>query len=142
LRAYHLKFVAALAAILLIVTAQVYGAWTPDLFRNAKTLEFYTENAKGEGHWSTVWVVVIDDAPYLRLGSQAATRIDGNADAPYVKIRVGGQLFDRVVVQSAPEMADKVAAAMAKKYWTDMLIRHVPHELVVRLIPSTRPPQP
>ncbi|HTY55832.1 MAG TPA: hypothetical protein VMB26_11550 [Candidatus Binataceae bacterium] len=141
MRTLPLILVFALTATFLIAAPEVYAAWTPELFRNAKTVEFYTENAKGEGHWSTVWVVVIDDAPYLRLGAQSAMRIDGNAEAPYVKIRVGGETFDRVVVQSAPEMADKVAAAMAKKYWTDMLIRHVPHELVVRLVPSTRSPQ-
>ncbi len=86
-----------------------------------------------------MWVVVIEDTPYLRLRSRAALRIDSNADAPSFKIRVGGQEFDRVIAQSAPEMADRVAAAMADKYWADVLIRHVPHRLIVRLLPSPAP---
>jgi hypothetical protein len=130
-----MKLVFSLAALFLIAAAAVPSGWTPELFRDTNTLEFYTTNASGEGHWSRVWVVVIDGAPYLRLGTRAAERINGNVDAPYVKIRVGEQVFDRVVAQSVPDMADKVAAAMADKYWTDIFIRYARHQLTVLLIP-------
>src|SRR5271155_4699328 len=124
-----MKLVFSLAALFLIAAAAVPSGWTPELFRDANTLEFYTTNASGEGHWSRVWVVVVDGAPYLRLGTRAAERINGNVDAPYVKIRVDEQVFDRVVAQSVPDMADKVAAAMADKYWTDIFIRYARHQL-------------
>jgi hypothetical protein len=127
---------AALSAVLLISAGELPSGWTLDLFRDAQTLEFYTSNAAGEGHWSTVWVVVIDGAPYLRLGTRSASRINGNANSPYVKIRVGGQEFDRVIAQSAPDMADKVGAAMADKYWSDIFIRYARHVLIIRLVPA------
>jgi len=130
---------AALAAALLISAGELPSGWTLDLFRSANTLEFYTTSAAGEGHWSTVWVVVIDGAPYLRLGTRSAARIEGNVNPPYVKIRVGGQEFDRVIAQSAPEMADKVNAAMADKYWSDLIMRFARHVLIIRLVPAPAP---
>ena len=126
----------AIAAGALIAAADVSGGWSPELFNSASTLQFYTVNSAGDGHWSTVWVVVIDGQPYLRLGSAATSRINGNVEAPYVKIRVGGSEFDRVLAQSAPEMKDKVWAAMADKYWLDILVRYEDHPLTIRLVPA------
>jgi hypothetical protein len=38
-------------------------------------------------------------------------------------------------------MKEKVAAAMADKYWMDILIRHESHPMVARLVPKASPPQ-
>jgi hypothetical protein len=135
------KLILILAAPMLAAAVNAPAGWIPQLFQNESTLQFYTINSTGEEHWSTVWVVVIDGAPYVRLGAESALRIDSNTDAPYVKIRVGGQEFDRVLAQSAPEMTDKVAAAMADKYWSDVLIRHTRHQLTMRLVPDLQTAQ-
>jgi hypothetical protein len=134
-----MKPIIALASLLLVAATDVPAGWTPDLFQGQSTIQFYTTNSDGDGHWSTVWIVVIDGAPYIRLGSRAAGRVEENRDAPYVNVRVGGQEFDHVLAQSAPEMADKVAAAMADKYWMDILVRHESHPLTVRLVPAATP---
>ena len=39
-------------------------------------------------------------------------------------------------VEETPDMKDKVAAAMADKYWMDVLIRHESHPMVARLVPE------
>ncbi|MBX3028063.1 hypothetical protein KF840_24515 [bacterium] len=126
--------VAAIAALTL--TNPVAAAdWNPQAFSGEQTLEFLTvEN--GEEHWSTVWLVVVDGQVYIRLGSRAAGRIAGNATAPYVKIRIAGQTFDRVRAESVPDMADAVATAMADKYWSDVFVRHFSHPLTMRLTPE------
>src|SRR5208337_4823467 len=131
------SMIVAIAAVALVAAADVPAGWSPELFNSASTLQFYTVNSSGQRHWSTVWVVVIDGQPYLRLGSAATSRINGNVDSPYVKIRVGGNEFDRVIAQSAPEMKDKVWAAMADKYWLDIIVRYMDHPLTIRLVPAT-----
>ncbi len=128
-----------LVAMLFVTSANAATGWDLSLFQNESTLQFYTINASGEEHWSTVWVVVIDGAPYIRLGSASTSRINGNTKAPYVNIKIAGQDFDHVMAQSAPEMRDKVMAAMADKYWMDILIRYTNHPLVMRLVPPTSP---
>jgi hypothetical protein len=92
--------------------------------------------ADGDGHWSKVWLVVVDGDVYIRLGSRAARRIEGNTNAPLVKIRVAGERFDGVVAEPTPDMAEAVGEAMAEKYWSDALIRYFPHPLTVRLRPQ------
>jgi hypothetical protein len=44
-------------------------------------------------------------------------------------------------VEEMPDMKEKVAAAMADKYWMDILIRHESHPMVARLVPEVSPPQ-
>ena len=55
-----------------------------------------------------------------------------------MKVRISGHEFDHVRAEPAPEMAERVAAAMAAKYWSDLLIRFARHPLTVRL--SVPPP--
>jgi len=136
-----MNLVSALAVVILGVTTTAPADWNLETFQKASTLQFYTVTSAGEGHWSTVWVVVIDGQPYLRLGTQSTIRIDGNANAPYVDIRIGGHEFDRVIAESAPKMADKVMAAMADKYWMDIFVRYMDHPLTIRLVPAPEPPQ-
>jgi hypothetical protein len=80
-----------------------------------------------------VWVVVIDDQVYVRLGSRAAGRIEKNPTA-YVGVRILGQQFERVRAVAAPDYAERVAKAMAAKYWSDLIIRHFSHPLTLRLV--------
>lgn len=125
--------VAAIALLLTATTA--LAAWDPQALSSEDTLEFLTvEN--GEEHWSTVWLVVIDGQVYLRLGSRAAERVEGNTTKPKLKIRIAGQTYDDVTGESAPDMADKVNAAMAEKYSTDIFVRYMSHPLTLRLVPA------
>jgi hypothetical protein len=97
-----------------------------------------TEPDVGE-HWSNLWVVVIDGQPYVRLGDRAYGRIQRNTTSPYVKLKVADREFDKVKVEEMPDMKQKVAAAMADKYWMDILVRHESHPMVARLVPETPP---
>ena len=134
-----MKIASVLAAMLFVTSANAATGWDLSLFQKESTLQFFTVNASGDEHWSTVWVVVIDGAPYVRLGSASTSRINGNTKAPYVNIKIAGQEFDHVLAQSAPEMRDQVMAAMRAKYWTDILVRYEEHPLIMRLVPPAAP---
>ena len=126
----------ALALVALTLTAAVARAdWNAQAFSGEQTLEFLSVE-DGSEHWSTVWLVVIDGQVYIRLGSRAAGRMEGNATAPYVQVRIAGQTFPKVKAESVPDMADPVAKAMADKYWSDVFVRHFSHPLTMRLTPD------
>jgi hypothetical protein len=116
------------------------GAWSPAAFRDLRTLEFKTVGADEGEHWSTVWLVVVDDQVYVRLGARAAGRMRGNTTAPIVAVRIGGREYPRVRAEEAAALAPRVAAAMGEKYWSDVVIRHFPHELTMRLTPEPDAP--
>src|SRR5580698_7501184 len=100
-----------------------------------------TEPDVGE-HWSNLRVVGVDGQPYVRLGDRAYGRIQRNSTSPHVKLKVAEREFDKVKVEEMPDMKEKVGAAMADKYWMDVLIRHESHPMVARLVPEASPPQP
>jgi hypothetical protein len=131
-----------LAASLIIMSAVAVAdepaSWDPQTLAREDTLEFLTVGPQEGEHWSRVWVVAVDDQLYVRLGRRAATRFEKNTTAPFVKVRISGQEFDHVRAEPAPEMAERVGAAMAAKYWSDLLIRFARHPLTVRL--SVPPP--
>jgi hypothetical protein len=110
--------------------------WTPELWVDENTLELRTTRPGEAPHWFKVWVAVVDDQLYARLGRRAAERIEHNTTAPEVAVRIAGDEFDHVRVENAPEMAGRVAAELAEKYWTDVLVRLAPHPLTVRLVPE------
>ena len=103
------------------------------LLGDEATLEVLTVDHAGHEHWSKFWWVIVDGQLYLRLGSRGADRIEGNRNKPFVSVKIGGQRFDDVRAIPAPEKAEAVAEAMAKKYTLDLLIRYFPHPLTVRL---------
>lgn len=113
--------------------------WDTRSFGDESTLEFLTIGSDEGAHWSRVWFVVIDGELYIRLAFQAAGRIEKNTAAPYVQVKIGRRKFDRVRVEPAPEMALRIADAMAEKYWSDMLVRYFPHPLTARLRPEPVP---
>ena len=133
-------FVAVVALCCLVTSAQ--GAWDAQAFSKERTLEFQTVDREEGPHWSTVWLVVIDNQVYVRLGSRATGRIQTNTTKPYLNVRVAGQEFDHVLAQVEPEMVDRVAKAMADKYWADLLVRHFDHPLTMRLTPEAEAGSP
>jgi hypothetical protein len=114
--------------------------WDPAVFRDASTIKIMTTEPDVGEHWSNLWVVVIDGQPYVRLGDRAYGRIQRNSTSPYVKLKVADKEFDKVKVEAMPDMKDKVAAAMADKYWMDILVRYESHPMVARLVPEAAQP--
>src|SRR5438034_10842946 len=130
------KPLAAAAFVALLAAPLPAADWKPGVFAAASTLELRT-TAPGEGdHWFPVWVVVIDDQVYVRLGPRAAGRIEKNQATPHVGVRILGQQFERVRAEPAPDYAERVAKAMAAKYWSDLIVHHFSHPLTLRLVPE------
>jgi hypothetical protein len=122
---------------------KVVPGWDPTVFRDASTIKVMTTQPDVGEHWSSLSVVVIDGQPYIRLRDRSYGRIQRNTTRPYVKLKVVDQEFDKVKVEEMLDMKEKVAAAMADKYWMDILIRHESHPMVARLVlvPEASPPQ-
>jgi len=113
--------------------------WDPNASRDQSTLQIMTIGPDEGEHWSRLWLAVVDGQLYVRLGDRAFGRIQKNTASPYVKLKIGDQEFDKVRLEAAPEMTDKVAAAMADKYWMDILIRHESHPMTARLVAEPMP---
>lgn len=127
------------ALALALVAAPAIAGWDPARYTDESTLEFLTVSPEDGEHWSTVWIVVIDEQVYIRLGSRAAARMNENTRAPIVSIRIAKEEFAEVEAIAAPEMADAVAAAMAEKYTTDVFVRYLAHPLTMKLRPKQAP---
>lgn len=123
--------------MLLLASLAPAADWTPAAWKAEDTLDLLTIGPEEGEYWFPVWPVVIDDQVYVRLGTKAAGRVEKNKTAPYLGVRVAGQQFDRVKGTPAPDMAEKVAAAMGEKYWTDVFIRYFDHPLTLRLAPDS-----
>jgi hypothetical protein len=125
---------------LLILPLLAYEAdaaeWNPPAWAEEDTIEIITVSAEDGPYEFPVWLVVLDGQLYLRLGGRAAERFKHNTTNPYVSVAIAGQQFPKVRVQEAPEMAQPVAAAMADKYFSDILIRYFDHPMTVRLVPE------
>ena len=144
MKIYRIANLAVLSLVISITSAlaawadgQVVPGWNPAVFQDASTIKIMTTEPDIGEHWSNLWVVVIDGQPYVRLGDRSYGRIQRNSTSPYVKLKVADQEFDKVKVEEVPDMKEKVAAAMAAKYWMDVLIRHESHPMVARLVPVT-----
>ena len=138
-------FVAALFIALVTAaraTDSAVPGWDLSAFRDQSIIQIMTTEPDVGEHWSKLWVVVIDDQPYVRLGGRSYGRVQKNTTSPYVKLKVGDQEFDKVKLEEMPAMKDKVAAAMADKYFMDKLIRYENHPMVARLTPEAAPPAP
>jgi hypothetical protein len=110
--------------------------WDAKAFRELDTLEFQTVGPTEGPHWSTVWLVVLNDEVYVRLGSRASARMQENTTTPFVNVRIGGREYQRVRAEEDAGKTAQVADAMAAKYWTDVFVRYVPHPLTMRLAPD------
>ena len=108
--------------------------WDPDAFRGQSTLEIMTIGTEEGEHWTRLWWVVVDGQVYVQLGDPAFKRVLENFARPYVEVKIAGQKFDRVRLEAAPGMKEKVAAAMAAKYPRDDVILRQSHPTTVRLV--------
>jgi hypothetical protein len=135
----------AMRAAGLVVLAAMLGspasaagdaAWNPPAWVDESTIELRTQAPGEDEHWFKVWFVVIDGQLYVRLGGRASTRFEENATRPVIAVRIAGQEFAQVDGVAAPEMADRVAAAMADKHWSDVFVRWLDHPLTLRLVPK------
>lgn len=131
----HTLALAALAGVA-AAAAPATPQWNPRAWSEESTLELRTQAPGEPEHWFKVWLVVIDGDLYVRLGGPATARIESNVGRPIVAVRVAGHQFDRVRGVPAPEYADRVMAAMAAKYWSDLLVRWFSHPLTLRLVPE------
>jgi hypothetical protein len=134
-------FVCSAFCVGVLLSSRSWGnaaEWNPQAFAKEETLSMRTIGPEEGEYWFPVWLVVIDDKVYVRLGSRAADRVQKNKTAPQLAIKIADQEFASVKGEEAPEMAGAVAAAMAEKYWSDMFIRFFPHPLTLRLIPEEK----
>lgn len=118
------------------ISAAHAAEWNPPAFANESTLKLRTVGPDEGEHWFPVWLVVIDGQVYVRLGSRATQRVEHNTKAPYLGVEVAGERFNRVRAVPAPDYADRVAAAMAQKYTSDIIVRWFSHPLILRLEPE------
>ncbi len=132
----HLVMACGLALAVCVSSAAAQPEWDPADFREVSTIELRTITQTEGEYWFPVWVVVIDDSVFVRLGTRAAERIKFNDTFPDIGVRVGDKQFDRVHAEPAPEYTARVAGAMADKYWSDLLIRWFDHPLTLELVPA------
>jgi hypothetical protein len=127
-----------LAATVVVSLATGPSEWTPKSWADEDTVELRTTNPGEEPYWFKVWLVTIDGQLYVRLGSRAGARYEGNTTKPILGVRIAGKTFERVRAVEAPDMAGKVEAAMADKYWlqADFIIRRLSHPYTLRLEPE------
>jgi hypothetical protein len=141
------RVVVASAVFLLIVIGAARAAdntvpgWDPEAFsHDQSTLQIMTVDPQEGAHWSKLWLVAIDGQLYVRLGDRSFGRVQKNTTSPYVKVKIGDDKeFDKVRLEPALDMKDKVAAAMADKYFMDILIRHESHPMTARLVAEPAP---
>jgi hypothetical protein len=129
----------AFAATAIGAADSAVPGWDPNAFRDQSTLQIMTTAPEEGEHWSKLWLVVIDGQVYVRLGDRSYGRVQKNTTNPYLKVKVGDNEFDKVRLDPAPDMTDKVAAAMADKYFMDILIRHESHPMTARLVAEPAP---
>jgi hypothetical protein len=130
--------VACAIALALTVGARGHAAdsrWSPNEWVEQETLNLCTSVPEEGGYCFPVWLVVLDGNVYIRLGNKAAERMQKNTTAPYLPVEIADLRFDRVRAVETPDYVDRVAEAMADKYWTDLFIRFFPHPLTMRLEP-------
>jgi hypothetical protein len=125
--------VGGLGALLLGASGALAAEWAPARWAGEDTVEIGTTEPGGDLHWFPVWLVVIDDELYVRLGGQASERFEENVSRPYVGVRIAGHVFPKVQGIPAPEKASAVDAKMEDKYWSDVFVRWMDHPLTLRL---------
>jgi hypothetical protein len=136
------KMVVAAAALAIAMIAPARAAdnavpgWDPNAFRDLSTLQIMTVGPEEGEHWSRLWLAVIDGQVYVRLGDKSFGRVQKNTANPYVKVKIGDNEFDKVKLEPALDMKDKVAAAMKDKYFMDFLVRNESHPMTARLVPE------
>jgi hypothetical protein len=126
----------AIAVVLSLAGQALATQWNPQAVRDESTLEFLTVREGEEGHWSTVWFVVLDGDVYVNLGDRAANRLSTNTTAPFVSVRIDEAEFEHIRVNAAQDRQKEVAEAIADKYWSGFLVPYRPPSQVMRLRPE------
>lgn len=126
----------ALSLVAIAPDARAAAEWTPQKWAAEDTLQFRTDCPDEGEYWSYVWLVVIDGDVWVRLGSKAGGRVDCSRTKPRTSIRIRDVQFDDVEMVNVPEMADRVAAAMAEKYSTDIFVAWLNHPYTMKLVPK------
>ena len=129
------RLIPPLLLLCVLGVTRAAAEWTPAKWAATSTLELRTTRAGEEEHWSKVWLVVLDDQLYVRLGTRAAGRIADNTTAPLLDVRIDGQQF-RVKGVDSPADAERVAQAMGDKYWSDVLVKYFAHPMTLKLVPA------
>lgn len=128
---------AALAlSIALLPTLAAAADWSPEQWKHQDTLQFRTDCPNQGEHWSFVWLVVLDGDVWIRLGGRAGGRVECNSTKPLTTIKIFGKEFANVELVSTPDMAERVAAAMAEKYSTDLFVRYMDHPYTMKVVPK------
>jgi hypothetical protein len=126
-----------LASLLFAAPAAATPAdWTPTRWTAENTLQLTTDRPDEGAYTFPVWLVVLDDQLYVRLGPRAADRVQKSKSAPTVGVTVAGKHFEHVRCQPVPDLAPRVAEAIAQKYWSDHIIHYFSHPLTCRLVPE------
>lgn len=125
-------------ALLLSTTAVFAAEWTPAAWATQKTLQFRADCPDEGEYWSYVWLVVLDNDVYVRLGTRSAGRVDCSRSKPMTAVRIDGETFDNVEMIPSPAMTERVAAAMSAKYPTDLFLRYLNHPYTMKLVAKGR----
>lgn len=125
-------------ALLFSATTALAAEWTPPAWTTEDTLQFRADCPDEGEYWSYVWLVVLDGDVYVRLGSRAAGRVDCSKSKPITAIKIAGETFDNVEMVESPAMVERVAAAMAEKYPTDLFIHYMSHPYTMKLVPKAQ----
>lgn len=133
-----MKLAAPLLSLILLSCAATAQAadWTPANWAAEETLQFLTDCPDEGEHWSYVWLVVLDGDVWVRLGGKAGGRVDCSKTKPMTSVKIAGKDFAAVEMVQVPEMAERVAAAMADKYSTDFAVRYFSHPYTMKLVPK------
>ena len=123
-------------AISFVAAPAAASDWTPTTWADEDTLQFRSDCPDEGEHWSYVWLVVLDGDMWIRLGSAASARVDCNKTGRSTSIKIAGEQFDAVEMVETPDMAQRVADAMAEKYSTDIFVRYVNHPYTMKLTPK------
>src|SRR5262245_14426725 len=118
------------------VYAKDVAGWMPSAWTSENTVELCTTDPGEPMHCFPVWLAVLDGQLYVRLGTRAADRVERSTTKPFLEVGIAGERFPHVRGIPAPEDAGRVADAMAAKYWSDVLVRHMTHPLTLRLVPE------
>jgi hypothetical protein len=124
------------ALFALVASAQAASDWMPATWADEDTLQFRTDCPEEGEHWSYVWLVVLDGDVWVRLGSKAAERVDCSRTGRTTSVKIAGEQFDNVELAETPEMAERVANAMAEKYSTDIFVRYFAHPYTMKPVPK------
>lgn len=133
-----MKFPAIALAFVLgcMPTIATAADWSPQQWVAEDTLQFRSECPDESEHWSYVWLVVLDGDVWVRLGGRAGARVDCNKTKPITSIKIADQVFDNIEMVNSPEMVERVAAAMAEKYSTDIFVRYMAHPYTMKVAPA------